>query len=101
MWEPRRLTTLWAFTGCYRDSFLLRAYTSMYVLVCTRISRAYLAASGTAVDVGESCCSKLHSYVHAGREMAPRGEIEAPDQWKSQGGITNTYYKGAYYNVGP
>jgi hypothetical protein len=23
MWEPRRLTTLWAFTGCYRDSFTL------------------------------------------------------------------------------
>jgi hypothetical protein len=22
MWEPRRLTTLWAFTAWYRDSFL-------------------------------------------------------------------------------
>jgi hypothetical protein len=21
MWEPRRLTTVWAFTACYRDSF--------------------------------------------------------------------------------
>jgi hypothetical protein len=21
MWEPRRLTTLWAFTACYTDSF--------------------------------------------------------------------------------
>jgi hypothetical protein len=21
MWEPRRLTTLWAFMACYRDSF--------------------------------------------------------------------------------
>jgi hypothetical protein len=21
MWEPRRLTTLWVFTACYRDSF--------------------------------------------------------------------------------
>jgi hypothetical protein len=21
MWEPRRLTTLWAFAACYRDSF--------------------------------------------------------------------------------
>jgi hypothetical protein len=21
MWDPRRLTTLWAFTACYRDSF--------------------------------------------------------------------------------
>jgi hypothetical protein len=23
MWEPRRLTTLWACTDCYRDSFIL------------------------------------------------------------------------------
>jgi hypothetical protein len=23
MWEPRPLTTLWAFTACYRDSFAL------------------------------------------------------------------------------
>jgi hypothetical protein len=23
MWEPRRPTTLWAFTACYRDSFTL------------------------------------------------------------------------------
>jgi hypothetical protein len=21
MWDPQRLTTLWAFTACYRDSF--------------------------------------------------------------------------------
>jgi hypothetical protein len=24
MWEPRRLTTLWASTACYRDSFTFR-----------------------------------------------------------------------------
>jgi hypothetical protein len=24
MWEPQRLTTLWAFTACYRDGFTLR-----------------------------------------------------------------------------
>jgi hypothetical protein len=23
LWEPRRLTTLWAFTACYRDSFTI------------------------------------------------------------------------------
>jgi hypothetical protein len=27
MWEPRRLTTLWVFTACYRDSFTLMSYT--------------------------------------------------------------------------
>jgi hypothetical protein len=27
MWEPRRLTTLWAFTACYRNSFTLFFFT--------------------------------------------------------------------------
>jgi hypothetical protein len=27
MWEPRRLTTLWASTACYRDGFTLRYIT--------------------------------------------------------------------------
>jgi hypothetical protein len=26
MWEPRRVTTLWAFTACYRDNFTLTFY---------------------------------------------------------------------------
>jgi hypothetical protein len=26
MWEPRSLTTLWAFTACYRDSFTFYLY---------------------------------------------------------------------------
>jgi hypothetical protein len=26
MWQPRRLTTLWAFTACYRDSFTFSPY---------------------------------------------------------------------------
>jgi hypothetical protein len=26
MWEPRRLTTLWAFTASYRDSFTFLPY---------------------------------------------------------------------------
>jgi hypothetical protein len=36
MWEPRRLTTLWASTACYRDSFplpLLRMFSPYEVLV--------------------------------------------------------------------
>jgi hypothetical protein len=30
MWEPRRLTTLWASTACYRDSFTLPYLTLPY-----------------------------------------------------------------------
>jgi hypothetical protein len=29
MWEPRRLTTLWAFAACYRDSF---TFTFLYYI---------------------------------------------------------------------
>jgi hypothetical protein len=42
MWEPLRLTTLWAFTACYRDSFavfypsFLRPISS-FVPVCSPI----------------------------------------------------------------
>jgi hypothetical protein len=28
MWEPQRLTTLWAFTACYRDSFTFHTLSS-------------------------------------------------------------------------
>jgi hypothetical protein len=27
MWGPQRLTTLWAFTACYRDSFTFTYFT--------------------------------------------------------------------------
>jgi hypothetical protein len=35
MWEPRRLTTLWAFTACYRDNFTFFTFTFR-----KRVSRA-------------------------------------------------------------
>jgi hypothetical protein len=28
MWELRRLTTLWTFTACYRDSFIFLYFTN-------------------------------------------------------------------------
>jgi hypothetical protein len=31
MWEPRRLTTLWASTACYRDSFTFFTYVNISV----------------------------------------------------------------------
>jgi hypothetical protein len=30
MWEPRRLTTIWALTACYRDSFTLAFIIQVY-----------------------------------------------------------------------
>jgi hypothetical protein len=47
MWEPRRLTTLWASTACYRDSLtitymrfeVLKAVTVKIVTPCSLIDR--------------------------------------------------------------
>jgi hypothetical protein len=36
MWKPRRLTTLWAFTACYRDSFtFLLTYSKLVIYSLT------------------------------------------------------------------
>jgi hypothetical protein len=41
MWEPQHLTTLWAFTDCYRDFFIF--FTLFYDAVCRlRISKNIL-----------------------------------------------------------
>jgi hypothetical protein len=32
MWEPRRLTTAWAFTACYRDNFIFYLYKLTWIL---------------------------------------------------------------------
>jgi hypothetical protein len=52
MWEPRRLTTLWAFAGCYRDSFTFLMYIANsetgYRYCClTGLSRKMLETCGT------------------------------------------------------
>jgi hypothetical protein len=42
MWKPQRLTTLWASTACYRDSFTLHSFTSLLhslILGCLITSR--------------------------------------------------------------
>jgi hypothetical protein len=36
MWEPRRLTTLWAFTACYRDSFTFTYAWERLFILCFR-----------------------------------------------------------------
>jgi hypothetical protein len=33
MWEPRRLTTLWAFTACYKDNFTFFLITLDYLFL--------------------------------------------------------------------
>jgi hypothetical protein len=53
MWEPRRLTTLWAFTPCYRDSFTF--FIARFILWLWRW-KTYVAPKRQAP-------SKLHSVI--------------------------------------
>jgi hypothetical protein len=39
MWELRRLTTLWAFTACYRDSFYPRIFLVRQMLNYENLSK--------------------------------------------------------------
>jgi hypothetical protein len=34
-WEPRRLTILWAFTACYRDSFIFTFTFTFIRILCS------------------------------------------------------------------
>jgi hypothetical protein len=36
MWEPRRLTNLWAFTACYRSSFTITIIIIIIIIVVNR-----------------------------------------------------------------
>jgi hypothetical protein len=38
IWEPRRLTTLWASTACYRDgfTFIVTVYTDLWLAIFKR-----------------------------------------------------------------
>jgi hypothetical protein len=54
MWEPRRLTNLWAFTACYRDSFtFLTVATSETTL--SQLSEYILIILGNGKEL-RGCC---------------------------------------------
>jgi hypothetical protein len=58
MWEPRRLTTLWAFTACYMDSF------TFIIIISVGIAAGYGLEDrgvGVRVPVGARIiCSPHH-----------------------------------------
>jgi hypothetical protein len=56
MWQPRRLTTLWALTACYRDSFTL--HTEYLIITCHILRDGFWASKQTL---------KLHMNVRPER----------------------------------
>jgi hypothetical protein len=51
MWEPRRLTTLWASTACYRDSFTF--FRTFHASTLTRYSVLHDFAWESSVPSGD------------------------------------------------
>jgi hypothetical protein len=49
MWEPRRLTTLWASTACYRDSF------TFLLIFCASKPTAFLASGKRSAEMLTKC----------------------------------------------
>jgi hypothetical protein len=82
MWEPRRLTALWAFTACYRDTFTF-FYVEVIVLMClaqdrstdrsVRRPRTLPSLEGGSNTGGARCELKL--YV-GGSETTPAATRE-------------------------
>jgi hypothetical protein len=44
MWEPRRLTILWAFTAYYRDSFTLFTFIIIILIIMTIVNSTIITA---------------------------------------------------------
>jgi hypothetical protein len=60
MWEPRRLTTLWAFAACYRDSFI-STFTSFIIDGCFKLNTNYMV---TDRDITPLVCVRLMQFAH-------------------------------------
>jgi hypothetical protein len=50
MWEPQRLTTLLAFTACYRDSVTFFTFTDDMLPAFTMVQQIMRELSGAATD---------------------------------------------------
>jgi hypothetical protein len=96
MWKPRRLTTLWASTACYRDFFPLlfyRGQLNLYFLFMFfefRLlipARKYvhffqlLCAVSSSGRRSEDCgvCNSLLSNRGRGERLAPRSQLVVPN----------------------
>jgi hypothetical protein len=66
MWEPRRLTILWAFTACYRDNFTLfwilrwSAKIDFYVIWCHFLCRGSSVGIATKYELDSPGLGSLH-----------------------------------------
>jgi hypothetical protein len=76
MWEPRRLTNLWASTACYRDSFI-------FLLVCTYPVNPFFTSYLFLVTWGEVRLSPLGTSV----TISPIVPASDDDECQAVGGM--------------
>jgi hypothetical protein len=62
MWEPRRLTTLWDFTACYRDSFTILPFLPLLII----------SSAGPSSQPAESTTGNIH-YTPLNTTLFPAG----------------------------
>jgi hypothetical protein len=72
MWEPRRLTTVWAFTACYRDSFTFKGHT----LQCGEFRKSQSVRPGVephSIPIPVMCeCRWTGPYARSREPLTPR-----------------------------
>jgi hypothetical protein len=75
MWEPRRLTTLWAFMACYRDSF-----TFLYIERQIFSNSVEYNINSTVKKIIVFCdvtpCSQIYTYRRLRELLASRFSVE-------------------------
>jgi hypothetical protein len=85
MWEPRRLTTLWAFMACYRDSFTL-PYPLILPFVLDPLACSHQKQSGTMHHIetvgrspwnSDEPCRKAATYTEQYKQKK-RGQTSMP-----------------------
>jgi hypothetical protein len=70
MWEPRRLTTLWAFTACYGDSFIFFFLPHLFIPSSpTFLSALFLFISFRFFQERNNyfVLSSIHSFIYLKR----------------------------------
>jgi hypothetical protein len=104
MWEPQRLTTLWAFTAWYRDSFTLLHFISLHLL--TVLSQLTIDTSSDfgcllqrldvriVVDVSVALAVSLKTQ-HVAVKRVPR-RIFGPKRDEVKGGWRKVHNEGLH-----
>jgi hypothetical protein len=80
MWKPQHLTTLWASTACYRDSF---AFFTQWTKGCVGPEHVWIMwrkerSLESNTDFSSSLSRPSSHYTHCANILYARGDLECP-----------------------